>query len=49
MWHMQLCGVHIGVILFLFQDIIYIEMDFDFKQTLENYINAWKSVKNKIL
>ena len=22
-------------------------MDFEFKQTLESYINAWKSVKNK--
>ena len=31
----------------LFSDIMYIEMDFTFKQTLENYINAWKSVKNK--
>lgn len=31
----------------LFTDIMYMEMDFNFKQTLENYIKAWKSVKNK--
>lgn len=31
----------------MFKDIVYIEMDFEFKQTLESYINAWKSVKNK--
>ena len=31
----------------LFKDIVYIEMDFDFEQTLDTYINAWKSVKNK--
>lgn len=31
----------------LFTDIMYAEMDFTFRQTLENYINAWKSVKNK--
>ncbi len=31
----------------LFTDIMYMEMDFTFHQTLENYINAWKSVKNK--
>lgn len=31
----------------LFADIMYLEMDFVFRQTLENYINAWKSVKNK--
>jgi SAM-dependent methyltransferase len=31
----------------LFTDIVYIEMDFNFEQTLDTYINAWKSVKNK--
>ena len=31
----------------LFKDHVYIEMDFDYEQTLDNYINAWKSVKNK--
>lgn len=31
----------------LFSDIMYLEMDFTFRQTIENYINAWKSVKNK--
>ena len=30
-----------------FSDIMYMEMDFTFRQTLENYINAWKSVKNQ--
>lgn len=31
----------------LFSDIMYLEMDFTFRQTIENYINAWRSVKNK--
>ena len=31
----------------LFADIMYLEMDFVIRQTLENYINAWKSVKTK--
>lgn len=31
----------------LFDEIYYMEVDFYFHQTLENYINAWKSVKNK--
>ncbi|RAX57928.1 SAM-dependent methyltransferase [Helicobacter monodelphidis] len=30
----------------LFDGIIYLEEDFYFHQTIENYINAWKSVKN---
>ena len=30
----------------LFDNIIYIEEDFYFHQTLENFINAWRSVKN---
>ncbi len=30
----------------LFDNIIYIESDFYFYQNIENYINAWKSVKN---
>ncbi|WP_104697209.1 MULTISPECIES: class I SAM-dependent methyltransferase [unclassified Helicobacter] len=30
----------------LFGDILFIEQDFSFHQTLENYISAWKSVKN---
>ena len=30
----------------LFTNITYIEMDFEFNQTLNDYINAWKSVKN---
>ncbi len=30
----------------LFDNIIYIEEDFYFHQSIENYINAWKSVKN---
>lgn len=30
----------------LFDNIIYLEEDFCFYQTLENYLNAWKSVKN---
>lgn len=30
----------------LFDNIIYIEQDFYFHQNIENYINAWKSVKN---
>lgn len=30
----------------LFDNIIYIEEDFYFHQSLENYINAWRSVKN---
>ncbi|NOQ29641.1 MAG: methyltransferase domain-containing protein [Helicobacteraceae bacterium] len=31
----------------LFDEIFYIEVDFYFHQTLENYILAWQSVKNK--
>ena len=31
----------------LFDEIFYMEVDFYFYQTLENYINAWQSVKNK--
>ena len=31
----------------LFTNILYVEEDFDFFQTKENYINAWKSVSNK--
>lgn len=30
----------------LFDEILYLELDFYFHQTIENYINAWKSVKN---
>lgn len=30
----------------LFDNIIYIEEDFYFNQSIDNYINAWKSVKN---
>ncbi len=30
----------------LFDNIVYIEEDFYFHQSIENYINAWKSVKN---
>ncbi len=30
----------------LFDKIIYLEEDFYFHQSLENYINAWRSVKN---
>ena len=30
-----------------FDEIFYLEVDFYFHQTLENYIKAWKSVKNK--
>lgn len=30
----------------LFDNIIYIEEDFYFHQSIDNYINAWKSVKN---
>lgn len=30
----------------LFDGIIYLEQDFYFHQDIENYINAWKSVKN---
>ena len=30
----------------LFDNIIYIEEDFYFHQSIENYINAWRSVKN---
>ena len=30
----------------LFDKILYLEEDFYFHQTIENYINAWKSVKN---
>lgn len=30
----------------IFDNIIYIEEDFYFYQTIDNYINAWKSVKN---
>lgn len=30
----------------LFDNILYMEEDFYFHQSLENYINAWKSVKN---
>lgn len=31
----------------LFDNIVYTEEDFYFHQNIENYINAWKSVKNK--
>ncbi|AXP09027.1 class I SAM-dependent methyltransferase [Campylobacter hepaticus] len=31
----------------LFDNIVYTEEDFYFHQSIENYINAWKSVKNK--
>lgn len=31
----------------LFQDIFYLEVDFSYHQTLDNYILAWQSVKNK--
>jgi len=31
----------------LFDEIFYMEVDFYFHQTLENYILAWKSVKNR--
>ncbi|MCD8553576.1 class I SAM-dependent methyltransferase [Seleniivibrio sp.] len=31
----------------LFSDIFYIEHDFWFEQTKENYINAWRSVRNQ--
>ena len=31
----------------LFDEIFYMEVDFYFNQTLENYILAWQSVKNK--
>lgn len=31
----------------LFDNIIYTEEDFYFYQSIENYINAWRSVKNK--
>lgn len=31
----------------LFEDIFYIELDFRFDQTLEHYLNAWRSVKNR--
>lgn len=30
----------------LFDNILYLEEDFYFHQSLENYLNAWKSVKN---
>lgn len=30
----------------LFDEIIYLEQDFYFHQSIENYINAWRSVKN---
>ncbi|MBZ7945873.1 methyltransferase domain-containing protein [Campylobacter sp. RM10532] len=30
----------------LFDNIVYIEEDFYFHQSIENYINAWRSVKN---
>lgn len=30
----------------LFDNIIYLEEDFYFEQSIDNYINAWKSVKN---
>ena len=30
----------------LFNDIMYLEQDFYFHQSIDNYINAWKSVKN---
>lgn len=30
----------------LFDNIIYLEEDFYFHQSIDNYINAWKSVKN---
>lgn len=30
----------------MFDNIIYIEEDFYFHQSIENYINAWRSVKN---
>jgi len=31
----------------LFKDIFYLEIDFDVERTIVEYINAWKSVKNK--
>lgn len=31
----------------LFKNIFYLEMDFEFEQTIETYLNAWKSVKNR--
>lgn len=31
----------------LFDNIIYTEEDFYFHQSIENYINAWRSVKNR--
>jgi ubiquinone/menaquinone biosynthesis C-methylase UbiE len=31
----------------LFKDILYIESDFHVPRTLEQYVNAWRSVKNK--
>lgn len=31
----------------LFKDIFYMEMDFSIEQTVDNYINAWRSVRNK--
>ena len=30
-----------------FDEIFYLEIDFYFYQTIENYIKAWKSIKNK--
>lgn len=30
----------------LFDEIFYLELDFYFHQSIENYINAWRSVKN---
>ncbi len=31
----------------LFTDIIYLEVDFNVKRTIDEYINAWKSVRNQ--
>jgi hypothetical protein len=31
----------------LFTDIFYFEVDFHVGQTIENYLNAWQSVRNK--
>ena len=31
----------------LFTDMMYLEMDFPFRQTMDDFISAWKSVKNK--
>lgn len=31
----------------LFKDIFYLELDFTIERTIDDYINAWRSVKNK--